>query len=94
MHIATMEEEIIDVNVRLNQAVTEILQNIIRHTHGFEFPEAWTGPLFVGLTWLVAERYYPAFIHLCTSAVVLKREPMVIITSINNFCHTVAMKFS
>ena len=37
MFIATMEEEIVDLNVRLNQPVRQ--QNIIRHS--FEFPEAW-----------------------------------------------------
>ena len=36
-----MEEEIADVNVRLNQAMHEIVifQNIIRRN--FEFPETW-----------------------------------------------------
>ena len=36
-----MEEEIVDVNVRLNQAMIEtvIFQNILRHS--FEFPDAW-----------------------------------------------------
>ena len=35
------EKEIVDVNVRLNQAVRCMIfqNNIIRH--GFEFPEAW-----------------------------------------------------
>ena len=50
-----MEEEILDANLRLNQA-TAIFLNIIRYS--FEFPEAWVTtsrlyePLFVGLTWL------------------------------------------
>ena len=39
MSVATMEEEIVDINVRLNKAVTAIYQTIIRHS--FEFPEAW-----------------------------------------------------
>ena len=33
-----LQQEIVDVNVILNQAVTAIFCNIIRH--GFEFPEA------------------------------------------------------
>ena len=40
MYIATMEGEIVDVNVRLKPGhETAIFQNIVRHN--FEFPEAW-----------------------------------------------------
>ena len=40
MSIATIEEEIVDVNVRLNQVVT---QQFFRTSSGitFEFPEVW-----------------------------------------------------
>ena len=40
MSIATIEEEIVDVNVRLNQVVT---QQFFRTSSDitFEFPEAW-----------------------------------------------------
>ena len=34
-----MKEEIIDANLRLNQADTAIFHNIIRYS--FEFPEIW-----------------------------------------------------
>ena len=57
-----MEEEIVDFNVKLNQAACEIVifYNIIKHS--FKFPEVWvaivffkTGSSFVGLTWLVTD---------------------------------------
>ena len=39
MSVATMEEEIVGVSVRLNQAMR---QRYPRHRHdSFEFPEAW-----------------------------------------------------
>ena len=37
--IATMEEEIVGVTVRLNQAMRQQFPNIV--IHSFEFPEAW-----------------------------------------------------
>ena len=39
MSIAKMEEQIVDVNVRLYMTHTVIFQNIIMHS--FEFSEAW-----------------------------------------------------
>ena len=54
--VATVEEEIVGVSVRLNQAMR---QRFPKHcpTYSFEFPEAWvayfkTGSWFVGLFWL------------------------------------------
>ena len=38
MSTATMEEEIVGISVRLNQAISDF-QNIV--IHSFEFPEAW-----------------------------------------------------
>ena len=39
MSIATMEEEIVGVSVRLNLLIRQHFQNIV--IHSFEFPEAW-----------------------------------------------------
>ena len=38
MSIATMEEEIVGVSMRLNQAMRQWFQNIV--VHSIEFPEA------------------------------------------------------
>ena len=53
MPIATMDGEIVDVNVRLNQAIYEtvIFQNVVIHT--FEFPEAWVATSRLGHCLLV-----------------------------------------
>ena len=45
MSIATMEEEIVDVNVRKNQAVTQQFSRTSSGICGFEFPEAWVATL-------------------------------------------------
>ena len=39
MSIATIEEEIVGVSVRLNQAIRQRFPNIVMHS--FEFLEAW-----------------------------------------------------
>ena len=39
MSIATMKKEIVDVSVRLNQAMRQQFPNIV--IHSFEFLEAW-----------------------------------------------------
>ena len=41
MSIATMEEEIVDVYVRLNQAVSQQLFRTSSGSYSFEYPEAW-----------------------------------------------------
>ena len=53
MPIATMDGAIVDVNVRLNQAIYEtvIFQNVVIHT--FEFPEAWVATSRLGHCLLV-----------------------------------------
>ena len=53
MSIATMEEEIVGVSVRLNQAIRQHFQNIV--IHSFEFPGAWvdTSRLDHHLLWLL-----------------------------------------
>ena len=53
-----MEEEIVDVNVRLNQAVRPRFSRPSSDTAlNFQSPGSYfkSGPLFVGLTWLVTD---------------------------------------
>ena len=58
MSVATTNEEIVDVNVGLNQAVIQQLSRTSSIGHSFEFPEARVAIYFkirspfVCLTWL------------------------------------------
>ena len=46
MFITTMEEEIVDVNVRLNQVVRQQVSRTSSGICSFEFPEAWVATSF------------------------------------------------
>ena len=46
MSIATIEEEVVGVSVRLNQAIRQRFPNIVMHS--FEFLEAWVATSRLG----------------------------------------------
>ena len=46
MSITTMEEEIVDVNVRLNQAVRQQVSRTSSGIRSFEFLKAWVATSF------------------------------------------------
>ena len=46
MSITTMEEEIVDANVRLNQVVRQQVSRTSSGIHSFEFLEAWVATSF------------------------------------------------